>query len=97
MILDGHNDLALRVWQGRESFQVDLAAAAGVGFAGGFFALGSFGAVDRAAGAAVRRSRLDAPVPIEKARADVEGQLAALEAPRGDDRPRARRRSSRVG
>ena len=43
VILDGHNDLALRVWQGRKEFQVDLAAAEQVGFAGGFFALGALG------------------------------------------------------
>ena len=78
MILDGHNDLAFRVWQGRESFQVDLAAAAGVGFAGGFFALGSFeGSIEPPAPPYVIPPV--AAVPIEKARADVEGQLAALE------------------
>ena len=39
MILDGHNDLALRVWQGRKPKHIDLASAGEIGFAGGFFAL----------------------------------------------------------
>ena len=77
VILDGHNDLAFRVSQGRTQFQVDLAAAGDVGFAGGFFALGSFGS-----------TLIEPPVPppcalplggsgsrAQQARADVEGQL----------------------
>jgi membrane dipeptidase len=39
VILDGHNDLALRVWQGEQPRHLDLASARDVGFAGGFFAL----------------------------------------------------------
>ncbi|HEX4520022.1 MAG TPA: membrane dipeptidase [Gaiellaceae bacterium] len=78
VILDGHNDLALRVWQGRTEFHVDLAAAAGSGFAGGFFALGAFGPpID--VPAPPYALPLAAPIPIEQATADVEGQLAALE------------------
>jgi membrane dipeptidase len=78
VILDGHNDLALRVWQGRDRFQVDLAVAADSGFAGGFFALGALGpGVEPAA--PPYALPLDAPIPIKQARADVEAQLAALE------------------
>jgi membrane dipeptidase len=78
VILDGHNDLALRVWQGRKKFQVDLAGAEQAGFAGGFFALGALGpAIDPPA--PPYAIPLDAPIPIEQARADVEGQFAALE------------------
>ncbi len=83
VILDGHNDLASRVWQGRTEFQVDLAAAEEVGFAGGFFALGSFGSVviESPSWPPVPPYALPlgAPVPIAQARTDVEGQLAALE------------------
>lgn len=39
MILDGHNDLVLRTWQGTGLGHIDLATAADVDFAGGFFAL----------------------------------------------------------
>jgi membrane dipeptidase len=39
VIVDGHNDLALRLWRGEEPRHVDLARAAEAGFAGGFFAL----------------------------------------------------------
>ena len=39
MIVDGHNDLVLRVWRGEAPRHLDLAAAADAGFAGGFFAL----------------------------------------------------------
>jgi membrane dipeptidase len=78
VILDGHNDLTYRVWQGRKKFQVDLDAAGDVGFAGGFFALGSFGSAIEPP-APPYRIPPEAPVPIAKARADVEGQLAVLE------------------
>lgn len=39
MIVDGHNDLVLRVWRGEEPRHIDLATARDAGFAGGFFAL----------------------------------------------------------
>jgi membrane dipeptidase len=39
VILDGHNDYVLREWLGQGHRHIDLAAAAEVGFAGGFFAL----------------------------------------------------------
>ncbi|MGH3009532.1 MAG: dipeptidase [Gaiellaceae bacterium] len=39
MIIDGHNDLALRTWRGEEPRHIDLSAAAEADFAGGFFAL----------------------------------------------------------
>jgi membrane dipeptidase len=39
MIIDGHNDMVLRRYQGEPSPNMDLSAAAGAGFAGGFFAL----------------------------------------------------------
>jgi membrane dipeptidase len=78
VILDGHNDLVWRVWQGRKELQVDLATAEDVGFAGGFFALGSFGAIIEPP-LPPYAVPLDPPVPIEKARADVEAELAVLE------------------
>jgi membrane dipeptidase len=39
VIIDGHNDFVLRTWRGDPPWHVDLDAAAGAGFAGGFFAL----------------------------------------------------------
>jgi membrane dipeptidase len=39
MILDGHNDLLLRLWRGEGPRHLDLARAAEQGFAGGFFAI----------------------------------------------------------
>jgi membrane dipeptidase len=39
VILDGHNDLALRVFLGQEPLHIDLATAVDSGFAGGLFAL----------------------------------------------------------
>jgi membrane dipeptidase len=39
MIIDGHNDLVLKAYEGNEPQDIDLATAASFGFAGGFFAL----------------------------------------------------------
>jgi membrane dipeptidase len=39
VIVDGHNDLVLRVWRGEEPRHIDLATALDAGFGGGFFAL----------------------------------------------------------
>jgi membrane dipeptidase len=39
VIIDGHNDLVLRVWGGEPARHVDLDAALEAGFSGGFFAL----------------------------------------------------------
>jgi membrane dipeptidase len=39
VIVDGHNDLVLRVWRGEAAKHLDLATARAAGFAGGFFAL----------------------------------------------------------
>ena len=39
MIIDGHNDLVLRVWRGEALRHIDLATAPASGFVGGFFAL----------------------------------------------------------
>jgi membrane dipeptidase len=39
VIVDGHNDLVLRVWRGEEPRHIDLETARDAGFAGGFFAL----------------------------------------------------------
>jgi membrane dipeptidase len=39
VIIDGHNDLVLHRWRGEPSPHLDLDAALGAGFAGGFFAL----------------------------------------------------------
>ena len=39
MIIDGHNDLALRIWRGEPPRHLDLETARAAGFAGGFFAV----------------------------------------------------------
>jgi membrane dipeptidase len=39
VIVDGHNDLVLRMWRGEEPRHIDLDTALDAGFAGGFFAL----------------------------------------------------------
>ena len=39
MFIDGHNDLVLHRWRGEPTNHMDLEAAGGAGFAGGFFAL----------------------------------------------------------
>jgi membrane dipeptidase len=39
VIIDGHNDLVLHRWRGEPTEHLDLNAARGAGFAGGFFAL----------------------------------------------------------
>ena len=39
MLLDGHNDLLLRLWRGEEPRHLDLDAARADGFSGGFFAV----------------------------------------------------------
>jgi membrane dipeptidase len=39
VIVDGHNDLVLRTWRGDPVWHMDLDAARGTGYAGGFFAI----------------------------------------------------------
>ncbi len=39
MVIDGHNDLLLRLWRGEAPRHLDLARAREAGFAGGFFAV----------------------------------------------------------
>jgi membrane dipeptidase len=79
VILDGHNDLALRVWLGQEPAHIDLATALEVGFAGGFFALSAAGSPVEKPTEVPYAVTLAEPIPREQAVRDVEGQLAALE------------------
>ena len=39
MIVDGHNDLVLRMWRGGGPLHIDLEPAKTTGFAGGFFGM----------------------------------------------------------
>ena len=80
VILDGHNDLALRVWLGQEPVHIALATAGEAGFDGGFFALSAVGGPFEHPTGVPYELPLDEPVPFERALADVEGELAALEA-----------------
>jgi membrane dipeptidase len=79
VILDGHNDLALRLWLGHEPRHVRLAEAAAADFGGGFFALSTIAEVPELP----KQGPYSLPLPdratYEKARADVEAQLAVLE------------------
>jgi membrane dipeptidase len=79
VILDGHNDLALRVFLGQEALHIDLATAVEEGFDGGFFALSAVGAPFDHPTSVPYALPLAEPIPFERARADVAGQLAALE------------------
>ena len=79
VILDGHNDLALRVWLGQEPVHIALATAGEAGFDGGFFALSAVGGPFEHPTGVPYELPLDEPVPFERALADVEGELAALE------------------
>ena len=93
VILDGHNDLALRVWLGQEPAHIDLATARRVRLRGRLLrAVGSSERPVRAFPSARCRTRCRSTSrsPREKARRDVEGQLARA---RG---PRRRRSSARV-
>ncbi len=78
MILDGHNDLALRVWLGQEPAHIDLAAAAEVGFAGGFFALSAPASGFAPPAVAPYDLPLGDPIPLEAARRAVEEQAVTL-------------------
>lgn len=80
MILDGHNDLALRLMRGEEPRHLELDRAVADGFAGGFFAL--FVAGDASFGLPTGGSYalpLFPPVPQPLARRDALATLAALE------------------
>jgi membrane dipeptidase len=78
VIIDGHNDLVLRAWRGEAPRHIDLATAAGAGFAGGFFALyvpGSHAHVEPPS--APYALPLDDPIPTDEA-ARVADELAAV-------------------
>ena len=79
VILDGHNDLALRVFLGQEPRHIDLATAAGQGFAGGFFALSSPQASADLPSGGPYALPLDEPIDHVEAWAAVDGMLGALE------------------
>ena len=81
MILDGHNDLALRLWRGEKPRHIDLETAADDGFAGGLFALFWIepGRFELPSEAPYSRP-LGEPVAHEVARREVTGELEALEA-----------------
>jgi membrane dipeptidase len=79
VILDGHNDLALRVWKGEEPRHIDLARAAATGFAGGFFALVSPTPQLDFPARGPYSLPLAKPVGRDEARPAVDQMLAALE------------------
>jgi membrane dipeptidase len=79
VILDGHNDLALRLWLGLAPRHVRLEEAADADFAGGFFALSTLADMPDLPSEAPYAIPLPGPATAAKARADVEAQLAQLE------------------
>jgi membrane dipeptidase len=79
MILDGHNDVALRVWQGLPPKHVLIASAGDVDFAGGFFAMSALAEMPDLPAQAPYEVPLDSSVPFERAAKQVGEQLATLE------------------
>ena len=79
MILDGHNDLALRVWQGLPPKHVLIDSASEVDFSGGFFAMSALAEMPDLPAQAPYEVPLDGSVPFERAAKQVGEQLAALE------------------
>ena len=79
MILDGHNDLALRLWLGLGAKHVRLDDAAGADFGGGFFALSAQADLPPLPAQAPYTLPLPEAVPRDRARAEVDAQLALLE------------------
>jgi membrane dipeptidase len=78
VILDGHNDLALRVWQGHEPKHIDPASAGEVGFAGGFFALWTPGPPFELPKGVPYSLPPEPPIPFDEARRVVLEQAEAL-------------------
>lgn len=80
MILDGHNDLLLRLWREEEPRHLDLPAARAAGFAGGFFAVFVPGPEPHVPFPAIPyRLELPEPLPREEARRVAFELVAVLE------------------
>jgi membrane dipeptidase len=79
VILDGHNDLALRAFLGQEPRHIDLATAVESGFAGGFFALSSPHTSAEFPTGGTYSLPLDEPINHAEAREAVDGMLTVLE------------------
>ena len=79
VILDGHNDLALRVWKGQEPMHVRLEVAGSVDFAGGFFALAAPGSAFTPPESVPYAMPLAEPISPEQARKDVDEMATTLE------------------
>jgi membrane dipeptidase len=78
VIIDGHNDLVLHRWRGEPTMHMDLDAARGAGFAGGWFALyvPSPHAADPTE--TPYAQPLSAPVPFEEAAPIADALFATL-------------------
>jgi membrane dipeptidase len=79
VILDGHNDLALRVWQGLPPKHVLLESAGEVDFGGGWFAMSAIAGMPNLPTKVPYEVPLDNSVPFERAVQQVGEQLATLE------------------
>jgi membrane dipeptidase len=79
VIIDGHNDLLLRVWRGETPRHLDLATAAAAGFAGGFFALFVPGPGPLEWPDPPYALPLDEPIPTAEAARTAEELAATLE------------------
>jgi membrane dipeptidase len=80
VIVDGHNDLALRVWRGEPPVHIDLAAAPAVDWAGGFFALAAPGPPLELPDGGACCLPLAEPLDREEAQIAVERMAQTLEA-----------------
>ena len=79
MIVDGHNDLPLRLWRGEQPRHIDLQTAAAAGFSGGFFSLfAPSGPTPADPGADVYSLPPPEPLGRDDAAPIVEAQLALL-------------------
>jgi membrane dipeptidase len=79
VIVDGHNDLVLRVWRGQAPRHLDLATAPASGFAGGFFALFVPSGRPLEEPEPPYALPLDEPIPTEEAARVAEELAATLE------------------
>jgi membrane dipeptidase len=79
VIVDGHNDLVLRVWRGAPPRHLDLPAARAAGFAGGFFALYVPSPELGDPPEPPYTVPLSDPIPTDEARVTAEALLAAFE------------------
>src|SRR4029078_10090320 len=78
IIIDGHNDLLMRLWRGLQPAHLDLETACKGGFAGGFFALFAPSGPVPAPGISAYSLPPPQAIARDEAVRVVEGELAIL-------------------